>query len=187
MKRLPSVAIAFLIALSLQGIASAKEKVTRFDVHVGDAFILGTFGSAATDIAGAENGDTIELLFTGHIDTRRSRAEGDGGFRHFDKSGKLLDFGLFTAKRLISFLDLGPVAALPQTFHQGSAKILVRAVGQTQAFDAILRVDCVLGQLPPLVEIEEGTFFKIKGGLNFNETVNETNIFNLFVAVSEED
>ena len=188
MKKLASVAIALLIALSLQGIASAKEKVTRFDVHVGDAFILGTFGQAATDIAGAENGDTIELLFTGRFDTRRSRAEGDGGFRHFDKSGKLLDFGLFTAKRLISFLDLGPVAALPQTFHQESAKILVRAVGQTQAFDAILKVDCVLGPLPPLpVELEEGTFFKIKGGLNFNETVNETNIFNLFVAVSRED
>ena len=57
MKRLASVAIALLIALSLQGVASAKEKVTRFDVHVGDAFILGSFGVPATDIAGASNGD----------------------------------------------------------------------------------------------------------------------------------
>jgi hypothetical protein len=100
MKGLSSVAITLLLALSLgHGIASAKERerVTRFDVHVGDAFIVGTFGQAATDIAGAENGDTIELLFTGRIDTRRRQAEGDGGFRHFDKSGKLLDFGLFTA------------------------------------------------------------------------------------------
>jgi hypothetical protein len=180
--------LAMLLVLSLSGTTSAKEKVTRFDVHVGDAFILGTFGQAATDIAGAENGDTIELLFTGRIDTRRSQAEGDGGFRHFDKSGKLLDFGLFTAKRLISFLDLGPVAGDPQTWHQGIAKILVGAVGQTQAFDAILQVDCLLGPAPPPpLEIEEGTFFKIKGGLDFNVTVNETNIFNLFVAVSKED
>jgi len=188
MKTLTSFVAALLVALSVgHGTASAKERVTQFDVHVGDAFIMGTFGQAATDIAGAENGDTIELLFTGRIDTRHSQAEGDGGFRHLDKSGKLLGFGLFAAKRLISFLDLGPVAGLPQTWHQGSAKILVRAVGQTQAFDAILKVDCVLGALPPSVELEEGTFFKIKGGLDFNETVNETNIFNLFVAGSEED
>jgi hypothetical protein len=104
MKRLALVAIALLATLSLGGATTRADKpVTKFDVHVGDAFILGTFGQAATDIAGAENGDTIELLFTGRIDTRRSQAEGDGGFRHFDKSGKLLDFGLFTAKRLISF------------------------------------------------------------------------------------
>src|SRR5262245_10897061 len=141
MKRLASVAIALLIALSLQGIASAKEKLTRFDVHVGDAFIMG-IGRAATDIAGAENGDTIELLFTGRIDTKRNRAEGDGGFRQFDKDGKLSDFGTFTAKRLISFLDLGPAAGAPPTFHRGRARILVRSVGQTQAFDAILAVDC---------------------------------------------
>jgi hypothetical protein len=186
MKRLASVAIALLIALSLQGVASAKEKVTQFDVHVGDAFILG-IGLPAVDIAGASNGDTIELLFTGRIDTRHSRAEGDGGFRHFDKDGKLIDFGMFTAEHLTSFLDLGSAAGAPPTFHRGRAKILVRAVGQTQAFDATLSVDCKFGPAPPPPpDFEEGTFFDIKGGLNFNETVNETNIFNLFVAVSED-
>ena len=188
MKRLASVAIALLIALSLQWTASAKEKVTRFDVHVGDAFILGTFGLPAVDIAGASNGDTIELLFTGQIDFKRNRAEGDGGFRHFDKDGKLLDFGTFKAKRLISFLDLGPAAGAPPNLHRGRARILVRAVGQTAAFDATLAVDCKFGPAPPPPpDFEEGTFFAIAGGLNFNETVNETNIFNQFVAVSEED
>jgi hypothetical protein len=178
-------ALALLLALSFPGAgesAGDRRRVTEFDVHVGDTFILGTFGQAATDIAGASNGDTIELLFTGRIDTKRNKAEGDGGFRQFDKNGKLLDFGFFTARRLISFLDLGPVAGLPQTWHQGSAKILTHAVGQIQAFNAILQVDCVLGPLPPSLELEEGTFFDIKGGPNFNKTVNETNIFNLFVA-----
>jgi hypothetical protein len=189
MKALASIAIALLIALSPQGIAGTKEHVTQFDVHVGDAFILGTFGVPATDIAGASNGDTIELLFTGRIDTRRSRAAGDGGFRHFDKDGKLIDFGTFTAKRLISFLDLGPQNApgAPQTWHRGRAKILVQAVGQTQAFDATLSVDCKFGPPPPPPpDYEEGTFFAIAGGLDFNETVNETNVLNLFVAVSED-
>jgi hypothetical protein len=188
MKRLALVAIALLVTLSLGGATTRADKpVTKFDVHVGDAFILGTFGLPAVDIAGASNGDTIELLFTGRIDTRRSRAEGDGGFRHFDKDGKLIDFGTFTAKRLISFLDLGPAAGSPPSLHRGRAKILVRAVGQTGAFDATLSVDCKFGPPPPPPpDFEEGTFFAIAGGLNFNETVHETNIFNQFVAVSED-
>jgi|GEM_PF-3963223 hypothetical protein len=187
MKRLALTAIALLIGLSLGGgTTSAKRPLTEFDVHVGDAFILGTFGVPATDIAGASNGDTIELLFTGRIDTTRSRAEGDGGFRHFDKDGELVDFGTFTAKHLISFLDLGSAAGTPPTFHRGRAKILVNAVGQIQAFDATLSVDCKFGPAPPPPpDYEEGTFFAIAGGLDFNETVNETNVFNLFVAVSE--
>src|SRR5260370_10111749 len=106
MKRLTSVAIALLVALSLGGgTTSAKKPVTEFNVHVGDAFILG-IGLPAVDIAGASNGDTIELLFTGQIDAKHSKAEGDGGFRHFDQNGEILDFGTFTSKRLISFLDL---------------------------------------------------------------------------------
>jgi hypothetical protein len=188
MKMLTWVVIALLMALSPWcEVASARERVTEFDVHVGDAFILGTFGVPATDIAAASNGDTIELLFTGQIDIRRSKAEGDGGFRHFDKAGKLMDFGTFAAKRLISFLDLGPAAGVPQTWHRGRAKILVRAVGQTQTFDATLSVDCKFGPAPPPPpDFEEGTFFAIAGGLNFNETVNEANVFNLFVAVSQD-
>ena len=161
--------------------------MTEFDVHVGDAFILGTFGVPATDIAGASNGDTIELIFTGRIDVKDREAEGDGGFRQFNKSGKLVNFGTFTAKRLISFLDLGPAAGAPQIWHRGRAKILVRAVGQTQAFDATLSVDCKFGPAPPPPpDYEEGTFFAIAGGLNFDKTVNEINIANLFVAAPED-
>jgi hypothetical protein len=188
MKRLALVTIALMVTLSLGGATTrANKPVTKFDVHVGDAFILGTFGLPAVDIAGASNGDTIELLFTGRIDTRRSRAEGDGGFRHFDKDGKPIDFGTFTAKHLISFLDLGPAAGAPPSFHRGRAKILVRAVGQTGAFDATLAVDCKFGPPPPPPpDFEEGTFFAIAGGLNFNEVVDEAHIFNQFVAVSED-
>jgi hypothetical protein len=187
MKRLTSLAIALLVVLSLGGgTTSAKKPVTEFDVHVGDAFILG-IGLPAVDIAGASNGDTIELLFTGRIDVKHSRAEGDGGFRHFDKGGKLVDFGTLTARHLISFLDLGPAAGFPPSAHRGRAKIWVSAVGQTLTFDATLSVDCKFGPAPPPPpDFEEGTFLKIKGGLNFDETVNETNVFNLFVAVSED-
>src|SRR3984893_9781740 len=117
MKRLTSLAIALLVVLSLGGgTTSAKKPVTEFDVHVGDALILG-IGLPAVDIAGASNGDTIELLFTGRIDVEDHEAQGKGAFRHFDKSGKLVDWGTFTAKRLISFLDLGPATGAPPTFY----------------------------------------------------------------------
>src|SRR5215472_17989911 len=128
LNRFGFAALALLLALSFSGTGASagdQRRVTEFDVHVGDAFIL-SIGLPAVDIAGASNGDTIELLFTGRIDAKLRSAEGDGGFRHFDKDGKLVDFGTFTAKQLISFLDLGPQNApgAPPTFHRGRAKIL---------------------------------------------------------------
>ena len=34
--------------------------------------------------------------------------------------------------------------------------------------------------------MQEGTFFAIVNGLNFDETANEVPVFNLFVAVTED-
>jgi hypothetical protein len=182
-------AVALLAALSLTAVpagAGDKGKATEFDVHVGDAFIYG-IGLPAVDLAAASNGDTIGLLFTGQIDVSDREAEGNGAFQHFDPSGKLVDWGTFTAKRLISFTDLGPAAGFPQTWHRGIAKIQVHAVGQTTSFDAVLGVNCKFGPAPPPPpDFEEGTTFAVAGGLNFNTNVNDANVFNLFVAVSED-
>ena len=187
--RFALAAFALLAALSLiasPARAGDKGKTTEFDVHVGDTFIYG-IGLAAVDIAGASSGDTIGLLFTGRIDITDRDAEGDGAFQHFDPSGNLVDWGTFTAKRLISFTDLGPAAGFPQTWHRGIAKIWVHGVGQTATFDAILGVNCKFGPAPPPPpDYEEGTTFAIAGGLNFNMNVNDINVFNLFVAASED-
>src|SRR5260370_22496177 len=149
MKRLTSVAIALLVALALGGgTTSAKKPVTAFSGHVGVAISLG-IGLPAVDIAGASNGDTIELLFTGQIDAKHSKAEGDGGFRHFDKSGELLDFGTFTAKRLISFLDLGPAAGGPPPLHSPPAKNFVPSVGQNRAVRSTHAVRVLFVPTPP--------------------------------------
>jgi len=190
LNRLGFVGLILLLAGSFAvttASAADRERVTQFDVHVGDAFML-SIGTPAVDIAEAPNGDTIELIFTGQIDVKGHEAEGSGGFRHLDKKGNPVDFGTFTAKRLMSFVDYGPAAGGPPTFHRGRAQIKVRAVGQMGSFNAIMFVDCKFGPAPPPPpEFEEGTFFRIEGGLDFHENANEVNIFNLFVAVTDKE
>jgi hypothetical protein len=195
-KRFGLATFALVVAFPLMaGTASARnddEQVTEFDVHVGDVFLFSRGGSLG-DVARASNGDTIEVIFTGKIDAEDGQAGGTGGFQHFDKSGKLLEFGTFKATRLISFTDFGlPSPPLPPQFpatsHGGSSLIAVRAVGHpasnpalTSKFDATLEVDCMLGNFPP--GFEEGINLAVTNGLNFNEKVSGVT---LYVAESED-
>jgi len=64
-------------------------------------------GLPAGDVSRASTGDSIEVIFTGRIDVEDNGSEGTGAFQHFDKSGKLVDWGNFKARRLISFMDYG--------------------------------------------------------------------------------
>ncbi len=191
MKKLFGLALALLLALSLaDGTARAKpEKLTEFDVHVGDAFIHSVFGLPISDVAQASNGDTIKVIFSGHIDVEDREAEGNGTFEHRDSGGTLLESGTFKAKQFMGFTDFGTTAGLPPTFHGGTTLILVRAVGhsasnpeETTKFDATLRVDCGLGNPP--AGLEEGINFAISGGLNFDEKPSSHG-FTLFVAAAD--
>ena len=191
MRKLFGLAFALLLALSLVGGAARampEEKVTEFDVNVGDAFIEGFTGSLPGDVAQASNGEFIKVIFTGQIDVEGHKAEGKGTFEHFDSSGTLLEFGTFQAKRLISFTDFGTLPGLPPTFHGGSAPILVRGVAYSAAdltttkFEATLQVDCTFGNPP--AGLEEGINFVISGGLNFDEKPSNHG-FTLFVAAED--
>jgi len=188
-KRFGLATFALVVALPLvAGTASARnddEQATEFDVHVGDAFLFGRGVPLLSDVAQASNGDTIEVLFTGRIDTEDGEAAGTGDFQHFDKSGKVVEFGTFRATRLISFTDFG-LAGLPPPFpatsHGGTSMIAVRAVaypasnpGQSSRFEATLQVDCRLGNFP--LGFTEGINFAVTGGLNFNVKVSGMNLY----------
>jgi hypothetical protein len=193
-KHFGTTALALFLAMSLfSGAATAREEEqpTDFAVHVGDPYLFGLSGPLG-DVARASNGDTIEVVFTGRIEVENNAAEGTGDFQHFDKSGKLLDFGSFKAKHLLGFTDFG-LAGLPPPFsptsHGGTALIGIRAVSYSASdpqvitkFNATLKVDC---DLDPKRSpgFEEGVTLAVEGGLNFNQKVNG---FTLYVAVPED-
>lgn len=184
MKKLFGPAFALLLALALVGggaLLRAGSQVTEFDVHVGDALIQ-SLGLPAGDVAQASNGDTIKVIFTGHIDVEDRDADGKGTFEHRDSSGTLLESGTFRAERLITFTDFGTDAAFPPTFHGGHSVIVGRGVSHPASnptantkFNAALTVDCLIGNPP--AGLEEGINFGIQGGLNFNTKVSGNTLY----------
>lgn len=181
MKKLLGLAIPLIVAFSLMG-GGAKARAAEYDVHVGDAFLQSFFGGTVDNVSQASNGDTIKVIFTGHIDVEDREADGKGSFELRDSSGKLLGSGTFRAKRFISFVDFGTTPGFPPTFHGGTALILVRAVlhpagnsgEETTRFNATLRVDCALGNSDGTIE---GMTFAISGGPNFDTKVDGATVF----------
>jgi len=141
---------------------------------------------------GPAKGDTIEVIATGTLRVNGNKAAGTGSFAHKNKAGVTQAVGSFAAERLLSFTDSGTQAGFPATFHSGSARILVRVVAhptsdltKTVNFDAILRIDCDLGNAPAFadgitVTIVNGPF----AGLAFDKKVSGVTVF---VAADEED
>ena len=81
---------------------------------------------------------------------------------------------------LLSFHSYGSGAAqgLPEEFEGGQALILVHINPDAggPGFDAVLQVDCLLGDKIPS-GAEEGIRLNVKGGLNFNKEVSGFTIF----------
>ncbi len=160
---------------------SATESETKFDFHIGDAF-LQSLGFSAGTKARAANGDVITVIGTGEIEVGDGEAEGKGTFEHRSSTGALLASGTWEAKELLSFTDFGTQSGLPPTFHGGSAVIRIEVVGHPAAtpattveFEATLTVDCKIGSFP--AGFKEGITFSIDGGLNFDEKVSGVTVF----------
>jgi hypothetical protein len=175
-----------LVVLGAASAAAAEDvnSISKFEVHVGDAFVT-AFGFPAGTVTRASNGDTIEVVFTGKIKPEEGEAEGFGTFAQRSSTGALIAVGTFEAKELLSFIDFGTEADLSAVIHGGSASMLVRVkgrpasnltdIGLASQFDSILEVDCMVGAFP--AGFEEGITFAIKGGLNFDEKVSGVTSF----------
>lgn len=84
LKRAGFASLVLLSVLSFPGAGTSvadQRRLTEFDVHVGDTFML-SIGFPGIDIAEAANGDTIELIFTGRIDINNREADGTGAGGH---------------------------------------------------------------------------------------------------------
>jgi len=132
------------------------------------------------DIARAANGDTIELVGSGTFTPQTDRATGFGTFVHKNAAGATLAQAGWTATKLLRFRSYGisTTPGDPPKFEGGRAfiRIHLSPFGSESGFDAVLLIDCVLGdKIPP--GAEEGIQVRIIGGAKFNEQVSGENLF----------
>ena len=198
MKKRLAVLATLVFALSVMnpgGVVAKEEEGRQFEFHAGDVFIETVTGHVS-DKSAAANGDRIEIIATGELRTNGRKAEGTGSFVHRTGAGIPLAIGSFKAVRLMSFTDFGPTTGLPQNLHSGTAVIALRVIAHpvsdltaTARFDAILTIDCNLGNAP--ASVVEGIGFRIlngpAAGLNFNMKVSGETVFVAEQQQQEED
>ncbi len=169
-------AVALALGVLMPAAASANGDPASFTYLTGSsAFLCGLDPSACPDVIRAPNGDTIELAGQGTLTIHPKSVTGGGTFTHQDAAGNVLGSGTWTATELLSFHSYGSGAAqgLPPEFTGGLALIRVHL---SAGFDAILQIDCTLGDHVPGGAIE-GTRLAVEGGLNFNEEVSGFTLF----------
>lgn len=170
MKRLAIVVVASfaLVALVGAGAVVAKTSKATFDYHVGDGF-AGVFNDP--NVARASNGDTIEVRIGGTFDGGdKSASNTTGSFEH-KRGGAVVGSGTITATRLIAFQFYGCGVPGHPDWCGGRALLAVNlnpGGDPSQAIDALLEINCQVGDPPP--GTAEGIKLNAKG-INFNKPV----------------
>lgn len=165
-----SLVATLLVVLGLVGGASANG-ATTYSVHAGDAVLAAISPALSPAIAAAPNGDTIEVRFTGEINTAPKSASGSGTFEHKNAAGDVVGSGTVTATRLMSFKFYGHSTdpTFPPDFTAGKALISVVLEASSGAtFDGVLTVTCHLPGAAGPPGTEEGIRLNVKDAINFN-------------------
>lgn len=173
-----------LLLLGLAPNARADDAVYRFLAATGQTALgaLCNFGPCpATPMA--SNGDTMEISGEGTLRVGRGdddddhggggSVSGNGSFTHRNDAGDVVGSGSWTARRLLSFKDMGMSDVLPSNWRAGVARILVRLVSDDgkSKFHGILTVACRLPTSDPGVFVGpdiEAVKISIQGGPNFD-------------------
>ncbi len=168
------VVFATLIAslsMSLGTAFAAPVATVNYEYHIGDHFLGVVHGPA---IAMSSNGDTIEVEGSGNLNVHPKSVTGGGTFTHKDKDGNVLASGTWTATELLSFKSYGSGVpqGTPPEFEGGLALIRVHL---SPGFDAIMQVDCLLGNPP--AGAKEGIRLVVQGALNFNKEVSGDTLY----------
>lgn len=175
-----ALGVAMITAL-LPPVAAASHNNGTYDWHIGDAFLTVVDPSFGPTVSGARNGDTVEVIGTGIMTIGSRSATGGGTFVHKDSDGSVIGSGTWTVEKLLSFRSYGNgiPQGLPETFIGGRARMKVHLMpdGGGEGFDAILKIDCTIGDKIPASAVE-GVELTIFGSLpNFREEVSGATLF----------
>lgn len=159
---------------------------TNFAYVIGMAPLCDLAPDACPVITTASNGDILEVTGSGTISIHPPRsATGGGTFVHKDPDGNVIGSGTWEAVKLLGFVSYGSgeVQGLPPEFFGGRAFMKIRAFPDGfppgVSFDAIVSIDCTLGdRIPP--HAVEGVETYVVGGPRFTDEVSG---FTVFVAL----
>ncbi|MBI2449799.1 hypothetical protein HYV49_05905 [Candidatus Pacearchaeota archaeon] len=172
--------LVLLTSIFVLPLVFADSESVTLGFLIGTGFLCDLDSSACPVIAMADNGDTVELTGTGTLSTHPKSVSGEGTFVHKNADGTILATGTWTATKLLSFHSYGSGATqgLPEELEGGRASILVHLNPDTggPGFDAILEIDCTLGNKIPNGAIE-GIRLNVKDALNFNKMVSGFTVF----------
>jgi hypothetical protein len=176
-----TTAIALVGVLVVFGVvgafaAGAKTSTSRL-WFVADGPVCVVLPDECPAIAMAESGDTLTVQAGGELNPAAKTASGSGTFVHKDADGNVLAEGTFTAMSLVFFKSYGTTVIGGNTLEGGLTLINVHGVSSSGVeFDAILRVDCVLGNPP--AGADEGFRLVVQTfDLNFNIEVHGATVF----------
>lgn len=170
-----------LITVFLPLVAAASHNNGTYDWHIGDAFLTAIDPAFGPTISEARNGDTVEVIGTGTMTIGSHSATGGGTFTHKDSNGNVIGSGTWTVEKLLSFRSYGNgiPQGLPENFIGGRTKMKVHLMpdGGGEGFDAILKIDCTIGDNIPASAVE-GVELNIFGSQpNFREEVGGATLF----------
>ncbi len=145
-------------------------------------FPAGAFPGFPGDIAGASDGQTIQMAGSGPLCVHPKSVTGGGTFIHKNAAGAVVATGTWTALELSSFTDYGTIPAFSPVAHGGLSIIRVHLTPSTggAGVDAILWIDCAINQpgSPDKPEdLGEGIRLAVEGGPNFNRKLSSATVF----------
>lgn len=180
MKIAQAVALGAAFAL-IPFAAAASHNDGVYDWHVGDAFLTAVDPTFGPTISEARNGDKIEVVGTGTMTIGSHSATGGGTFVHKDSDGNVIGQGTWTVEKLLSFRSYGngTPQGLPENFIGGRSRMKVHLApdGGGEGFDAILKIDCTIGDKIPS-SAKEGVELNIFGSApSFRDEMSGATLF----------
>ena len=174
MMRKFAVVVALVISCSMSGVvaAQADSGSQRFLYFAGAGPVCALGPGACPDVARADNGDTVDIAGSGTLSIHDKTVTGGGTFVHRAPDGTVRAAGTWTATDLLSFNSYGTQPDLPPNLFGGLARIRVHL---TAGFDAILEIDCEIGNAPG--GHSEGVRLVVDNGLNFDQKVSGFTVF----------